>query len=116
MIENTETTVDLVEGQIDLFTNEVVTIEEKEITEEDVTKELIEAAFEGVTTITSYKLASIINGIFKVVGFDKQIPPQMMYNYSKNGMINGTKDMKQKYNKDEVTKFVTKYIKKQLNK
>ena len=116
MTENTTTSVELVEGQIDLFTGEVVEIEEVDetISIEDVISEIRDTVFKGESTITAYKIHNIINGTFKVLGVDKVVPPQMMYNYSKNGMISGIKLQKQ-YNKDEVTKFVTKYVTKHSN-
>lgn len=116
MTENTSTIVEIVEGQMDLFTEEVVEIETTDdtISMEDVIAEIAETVFKGESTITSYKIHNIINGTFKVLGVEKEIKPQMMYNYSKNGMISGIKLQKQ-YNKDEVTKFVTKYVTKHSN-
>jgi hypothetical protein len=119
MSENTDITVpvEVTNGQIDLFTNEAVEVETVEEMDVDtIVAELVEAAFGTADTITAYKIASIINGTFKVLDFDKQIPPQMMYNYNKNGLINGIKDMKQKHGKVTVIQFVTKYVNKQINK
>lgn len=81
---------------------------EVEETEANIVEELVNVAFEDAQTITAYKIHSIINAVFVAKGIDKVIPPQMMYNYARNGLINKVKGQKQ-YNKDEVTKFVQKY-------
>lgn len=84
---------------------------EATVTAETVVSELVETAFEGVESVTAYKIAIIINGSFEVLGVEKVIPTQMMYNYSRNGLINKIKGSKQ-FNKEEVTTFVTKYVNK----
>jgi DUF4097 and DUF4098 domain-containing protein YvlB len=116
MTENITTIVENVEGQMDLITGDVVEVEETvgEISVDEIVKELVTTAFGGNTTITAYKIATIVNGVFKVTGTDKQIPPQMMYNYSRNGMIvKGVKGAKT-FNEAEVTAFVTKYVNKYI--
>lgn len=80
----------------------------------DVIDELIKTAFGESATVTPYKIATIINGTFKVLGVEKQIPTQMMYNYDRNGMIVKGKKSVKSYDKDEVTAFVTKYVNKYL--
>lgn len=95
---------------VDENTNETFTIEE--IVESLATDEAYSA----------YGVHVIINKSFQVLEIDKQIIPQMMYNYSRNGMI-AKKDMEvnekgKKINKDhtytqaEVRAFVTKYVSK----
>lgn len=113
---NIDSEIEISDGQMDLMTGEVVEKEsEKEVTVEEIVETLTENVFGSDITITAYKIHTIINGTFKVVGFEKQVPPQMMYNYSRNGMINGVKNVKQ-YTREEVTKFVIKYVNKQMSK
>lgn len=106
----------MTEQQIEAIEIEDVETEETEVLVEDVVEELTETEFGSDEEITAYRIHKIVNGVFKVVGFEKKVPPQMIYNYSKNGLINGTKDMKQKYNKSDVKKWVLKYVTKQINK
>lgn len=95
---------------------EDVEVEEtEELTLPEIVVQLTDEVFGSDETITPYKVHKIVNSTFKVVGFAKQIPPQMMYNYSRNGMINKVKDAKQ-YTKDEVIAFVSKFCYKQINK
>jgi hypothetical protein len=114
MNENTEITI--VEGQQDLFTGEVVetTPEETELTVEDIVKELTSEVFGNETVITAYKIHNIINGAFKVLGIAKVVPPQMMYNYDRNGLIVKGKKGVKRYTADEVYAFVTKYVNKYI--
>lgn len=64
----------------------------------------------GTETVTPYGVHNIVNGAFKILGSEKQIRPQMMYNYDKNGLIaKGKKGIKE-YNKAEVTAFAIKYV------
>jgi hypothetical protein len=100
MTENTDLTtpVELTEGQIDLITEEVVEIETAEETDfEQIVTQLTNGVFGQDIQVTAYKI-------------------HKMYNYAKNGMINGIKNMKQTYTKDEVTAFVIKYTQKQMSK
>lgn len=89
--------------------------ETEELTLPEIVAQLTEEVFGDDETITPYKIHKIINATFKVVGFEKQIPPQMMYNYSRNGGINKVKGAKL-YTKDEVIVFVSKYVHKMINK
>jgi hypothetical protein len=119
MTENTDLTtpVELTEGQIDLITEEVVEIETEEETDfEQIVTQLTNGVFGQDIQVTAYKIHKVVNAVFEVHAFDKKVPPQMMYNYAKNGMINGIKNMKQTYTKDEVTAFVIKYTQKQMSK
>jgi hypothetical protein len=90
-------------------------IEETVLSVEEIVAELVTVAFGTDETITAYKIATVINGVFTATGTDKKIPTQMMYNYSRNGLINKVKGQKA-YNKDEVTAFVTKYTNKYIGK
>lgn len=116
MTENTNTVVENVEGQQDLLTGEVVEIEveETELTVESIVEELVSTLEEP---ITAYKIATVINGTFKVLEIAKQIPTQMMYNYTKNGLIAKGKKGKAseiRYTKEEVKAFAIKYVNKYI--
>lgn len=89
-----------------------IEIESEEITLESLTTELVSTLGEETT---AYKIATIINGIFKVLEIEKEIPTQMMYNYTRNGLIAKGKKGKAseiRYTKEEVYTFVTKYVSK----
>jgi hypothetical protein len=94
---------------------EIETAEDEEMSVESVIEELVATAFGENPTITPYKIATIINGTFEVVGAEKRIPTQMMYNYDRNGLIaKGVKGSKA-YDKEQVTTYVTKYVSKHTN-
>lgn len=63
---------------------------------------------------TPYSIAKVLNEKLTEAGL-KNVPPQMMYNYAKNGLINGVKGVK-KYNQSEVDAFVTKQMDKRTSK
>ena len=64
----------------------------------------------GMESYTPYAIHKIVNGVFAVYGVDKTIPPQMMYQYTKNGMIAGKESKGRKiFTRDEVQVFVYKY-------
>ena len=98
---------------------EDVEIEEsEELTVESVVGELTETAFGTDEEVTAYKIANVVNGAFKVLEIAKVIPTQMMYNYTRNGMIvKGKKGSAKeiRYTKDEVKAFATKYVNKYAN-
>lgn len=62
---------------------------------------------------TPYAVAQIINDTFVELGSDKSIRPQMMYNYARNGLINGVKGSKL-YTAEEVGAFVIRYVSKHI--
>lgn len=68
------------------------------------------------TEYTAYAVATLINQILEDQGIDRTIPPQMMYNYTKNGLIaKRTKGMSAKglkYTATEVTEFLNKWFSK----
>lgn len=112
----TENIIENIDGQMDLFTGEEIVVEEEttEITVDQIVKELVDTLSEP---ITAYKIAVVINKSFEVLGIEKTIPTQMMYNYTKNGMIVKGKKGKAsdiRYTKEEVATFATKYINKYL--
>ncbi len=91
-----------------IFDASEITVPEIERTSVEV---LVETEFDGEVTITAYKIHKIVNAVFELEGIEKRVPPQMMYNYSRNGMINKVKGCKA-YTKDEVIKFVERYTNK----
>lgn len=66
-------------------------------------------------TLTLYQVAKIINKIFSNFGV-AEIRPQMMYNYSKNGLVVKGKRDSGPINKEEAAEFMIKFINKRLNK
>lgn len=60
-----------------------------------------------------YAVAKKLNDLFQAFGIDRTVPPQMMYNYAKNGLIDGTKrsSLKDvKFSDETVQAFLTKYM------
>jgi hypothetical protein len=57
----------------------------KNLTAEQI---IARAEVEGITV---YQIAKLINFKLTELGY-QEVRPQMMYNYNKNGLINGTKD------------------------
>lgn len=66
-------------------------------------------------TLTLYQVAKIINKIFSNFGI-AEIRPQMMYNYSNNGLVVKGKKDSSPISKEDAAKFITKFINKKLNK
>lgn len=70
----------------------------------------------------AYGIHKIVNSVFEIFEFDKKIPPQYMYNYSRNGMIvkgrgsQKSPNTNHSYNDAEVVAFVIKFCKKQMAK
>lgn len=65
-------------------------------------------------TWTPYGIAKLINQLFQDLGSDKQIPPQMMYNYDRNGMIVRGQKNRKTYTAEEVGAFAVKYVSKHV--
>ena len=64
---------------------------------------------------TAYAVATLINRVLDEAGIDRQIPTQMMYNYTRNGMIaKGKKGSAAniRYTPNEVVAFVNKWFEK----
>jgi hypothetical protein len=63
---------------------------------------------------TAYAVAVIINQILNDEGFDRQVPPQMMYNYTRNGLIakrtKGQPAKTVRYTATEVSEFVNRWF------
>lgn len=85
----------------------------EELSLETVVEELTAEVFGESEIVTPYMVAKIVNSVFETMGNDKRIPPQMMYNYSRNGMINKVKGSKA-ITKEETITFVTKYTRKYI--
>jgi hypothetical protein len=79
----------------------------------DIVRSLVEAS--GTTEWSPYAIHVIVNRTLQAVGIEKKIPPQMMYQYAKKGMLNGTKDTI-RFTSEETVAFVTKYINKNTSK
>lgn len=71
----------------------------------------------AVEGLTPYQIATLINAKLVAVGLEA-IRPQMMYNYDKNGLINGTKKSNavRPYTIEEAVPFVEKYVAKRIVK
>lgn len=71
------------------------------------------------TQYTAYSVATLINRILSENEIDRQIPTQMMYNYTRNGLIaKRTKNMSSKdvrYTADEMVAFINKWFLKNYN-
>jgi hypothetical protein len=104
------------ELQVQVLDTEDIESEVTEVTLEDIVEALTETVFGDDETITPYKVHKIVNGAFEAMESDLRIPPQMMYNYDRNGMIAKGKKGAKAYNKDEVKAFALKYTNKKLNK
>jgi len=66
---------------------------------------------------TPYQIATLINVQLTAAGI-AEIRPQMMYNYDRNGLINGTKGQAKDryYTTAETEAFVNKYVAKAIAK
>ena len=95
----------------EIFDSSAIT--ETEVSNDNIVASVIDSVFGTESTITSYKIAKIVNGVFEVHGIDKRIPPQMCYNYASKGMINKVKGQKQ-FTKEDVSEWVTKYTNKHI--
>jgi len=112
------------ENEIEIDTT-LVDTPEVEDTEEEVTEvpepitldELIATLVQTMgDEITAYGLHSLINHTFKAFGVDREIPPQMMYNYARQGMIVKGHKGTRKYTQEEAYTFVLKYTAKRITK
>jgi hypothetical protein len=71
-----------------------------------------------VEGITPYQIAQLVNAELLSAGrSDLEIRPQMMYNYSKNGMIvKGVKEGAHKYTVAQATAYATAFAAKRIQK
>lgn len=91
---------------IEIDTEESVE-ESAPLTIEEIVQSLTEDMGES---ITPYAIHRVINSTFEVLGVQKEIRPQMMYNYDRNGLIvKGSKGIK-KYTNLQVQEFAVKYV------
>jgi hypothetical protein len=86
--------------------------EDTEATLEDVLAEITKDLPD--TEIKPYGIYTVIQTALKVMGSEKEIRPQMMYNYDRNGLIVKGKKGVKRYNKDEVVAFAKKYVAKHI--
>lgn len=73
----------------------------------------------STTSITPYAAAKVVNATLKAAGIDKQIPPQMMYNYTTARVRAGKTpfiemDEEGKITEAGLTKWLEKYIAKKV--
>lgn len=99
-----------------ILVEDIETEETEELTVEETVTELVEALKDE--NVTAYGVWTVVMGAFKVLEIEKTVPSQMMYNYTRNGMIvkgkkGSAKDIR--YTKDEVKAFATKYVTKHAN-
>lgn len=89
-----------------------------ELTVEEVVKDLVEALKSN--EISPYAVHKIVNATLEIFEADeKKVPPQYMYNYSRNGMIakrTAKPNYDHKYSADEVYSFVVKFTTKRISK
>jgi hypothetical protein len=60
-------------------------------------------------TITGYKLAKLVNVQRRELGLES-IPPQMIYNYLRNGYITGVKGSGQTPRLEDAERWMDKYV------
>jgi hypothetical protein len=65
---------------------------------------------------TPFGIISNLNKILKDMGVEKVLPPQMGYNYNKNGLIVKGKKGVKSYTKTEVVTWMVKYLTKNVTK
>jgi hypothetical protein len=103
-------------GQIALDGTEILD-EKAEVTIEEIVETLVEKG----QIYKPYGIHTLINRALEVLGADRQIAPQMIYNYSRNSLIvrgRGEKVNGKVVNKDhvydseQVTKFMIRYLSK----
>lgn len=107
---------EMTQAQIDSISIETES-EESELTLKDIVAEIAKETFGTDEMVSAYKVAVIVNKVFQATMTDKQIPTQMTYNYTRNGMIAKGKKGKAaeiRYTKAEVEAFVFKYTNKHV--
>lgn len=65
---------------------------------------------------TPYAISRDMNVYFTQNGISKEIRPQMMYSYDKNGLIVKGQKNRKKYTKKDVIQFVASYIRRNADK
>jgi len=66
-------------------------------------------------TATPYMVHVVLNDRLAELELDRKVVPQMLYNYSRNGMIvkgDKRKGDEARYTRDEITEFVDRWINK----
>src|SRR4051812_48625822 len=100
------TTPTVLTDTVDETTPEILTVEE-------IVTELVGTL--PTDDNTAYTVWKVLTGALKALEIEKTVPSQMMYNYTRTGMIAKGKKGSAKeirYSKDEVQAFVTKYVNK----
>jgi hypothetical protein len=74
---------------------------------------MLELSIESVIimNVTPYAAAKIVNAALAAAGVDKQLPPQMFYNYAKKGYI--PTDAAGKISPADLEAWLAKYLAKQ---
>jgi hypothetical protein len=104
------------------MTNEIAIIDaeietvDAEIVEDAPIDQLVSDIVDATESddFTAYGVWRVLTDALEAAGVEKKIPSQMMYNYSKNGLISKAKkgDMKVHYTADEVKAFAIRYVSK----
>jgi hypothetical protein len=64
-----------------------------------------------MTTMTPYKAATLVNAQLKEQGFEKQLPPQLLYTYVSKGYIESVEvDGKKRVTQEALTKWYVGYV------
>lgn len=89
------------------------TLDEDEI--ESMVRQLVEA---NRKDMTAYRISKILNDALEIFDVDYSVSSQMMYNYDRNKMIvkGRTIGTTRFFTNDEVVEFVTRIVKKRINK
>ena len=71
-----------------------------------------------MTTYSPYKAPTLVNGWIKELGVEKELPPQMIYTYTKKGYIESVtgEDGKRTVTEEALRTWFTKYANKNLIK
>jgi hypothetical protein len=104
-----------------LPTAQQIITEGQQVPEGQTSIESIVANLVEEESYNPYGIHKLVNGIFEILGVDKKVRPQMMYNYSRNGLLgnkasvvhekSGKKiNTNHTYTKQQVTAFLIKYV------
>jgi hypothetical protein len=112
MSENIET------AAVEITDRDLYTGPEIEETPEMVLLDIVQQIVGSKSEYTAFAVATIVNKIFKATGTAKEIPTQMMYTYSRNGLVakrtKGMPGSEVRYTREEVMAWVTKYTAKYI--
>lgn len=94
--------------------SEINTTEVVEETEALTVEEIVQSLVTE-DTYNAYGIHKIVNAVLEVLGNERRIAPQMMYNYSRNSMIEKGREKPNKdhvYSNEAVKAFVIKWANK----